>query len=121
MCSHEGRCLQVFLPTAREGNVFRSVCPSVCQRRVGGREDDLPKGGLPRGGSGLLTGRSTDRASAKRGFCICLRGGQTPLVVTSSCGHCRGRYASYWNAFLCTLLLAMEDEDHESQGTLGII
>ena len=25
---------------------------------------------------------------------------QTPVVLTSSGGHCSGRYASYWNAFL---------------------
>ena len=27
-----------------------------------------------------------------------------PTVVTSSGGHCNGRYASYWNAFLLLLL-----------------
>ena len=29
------------------------------------------------------------------------RGGPNPLVLTSSGGHYSGRYASYWNAFLC--------------------
>ena len=30
---------------------------------------------------------------------------QPPLVLTSNGGHCRGRYASYWNAFLFGLKL----------------
>ena len=61
------------LPTAREGNVFRSVCLStwgIClQRGV-----CLQMGGLP------------------------LKGGW--LVLTSNGGHFSGRYASYLNAFL---------------------
>ena len=45
----------------------------------------------PRGGSGPR------EVSASRGW----GGVGTPLLVLkSSGGHCNGRYASYWNAFL---------------------
>ena len=33
--------------------------------------------------------------------------GQAPLVLTSSGGHCSGRYASYWNAFLLLDVLVL--------------
>ena len=71
-----GVCL--LLPTAREGNVSRSMRHSV--HRVG----LYPKGGglCPQGG---------DRCSGGSGY---------PLVLTSSVGHCSGQHASYWNAFL---------------------
>ena len=33
-------------------------------------------------------------------------------TLTSSGGHCSGRYASYWNAFLLTLLSTDNDDAH---------
>ena len=73
------------LPTAREGNVFRGVR--------------------------LFTGvYLQERVVCLWGWgyvCLQERGGGLPpvksgysLVLTSSGGHCSGRYASYWNAFL---------------------
>ena len=63
------------IPTAREGNVFRSVCHSVHR----GVPILPPRGERP-------------------------RSGQTPLslwretrVLTSGGDHCSSRYASYWN------------------------
>ena len=91
----------LYLPTAREGNVFRSVCQSFCAHGRGGstyRRACL-QGSLPPGS--LLLG-------------VCIRGvcqPQTPnLVVTSSGGHWSSRYASYWNAFLycCYFYLTKE-------------
>ena len=57
------------------------------------------------GGGG---GGGEGRASASRGWGWADRTGSetegggcpTPPVVTSTGGHCSGRYASYWNAFL---------------------
>ena len=67
--------MNYFLPTAREGNVFRI---SV----------------YPQGGVCLQRGESASRKW------VCLQGGGLPLVLTSTGGHCSGRYASYLNAFL---------------------
>ena len=67
------------LPTAREGNVFKDIC--LFTRGVGypPLEADTPYSG----------GRPPLEVD--------------PLVLTSSGGHCSGRYTSYWNAFLLCL------------------
>ena len=92
VCQGEGVCLKGGLPRGVVRSAYRKVCLQ--------------------GGLHLVGVEQTPQ--------VCIKGvGQTPLVVTSSCGNCSGRYASYWNAFLCTLLLAMEDENRESQGGLG--
>ena len=57
--------------TAREGNVFRGMCHSV-HRGVSIQSPEAKS----------LSG-----------------GGAVSCVLTSSGGHCCGRYASYWNAF----------------------
>ena len=73
---------EVLLRTAREGNVFRSVwCHSVHGRGVGDRADPHYRG----------RPSSTARPPPSRG---------RPPVLTSSGGHCSGRYVFYWTAFL---------------------
>ena len=82
-----------FLPPAKklgQGYIFTGVCDSV-HGGVPGRGVPAPRGvpGLERclvlGGGCLLQG------GAALGGC---------LVETPRDGYCRGRYASYWNAFL---------------------
>ena len=51
----------------------------------------------------LFAGFATSRKGGGGGQGVCLQWGgavDTPLVLTSSGGHCSGRYASYWNEFL---------------------
>ena len=67
---------EVLLQTASEGDVFRSVwCHSVHGRGLGDRADPHYRG----------------RPPPSRG---------RPPVLTSSGGHCSGRYVFYWSAFL---------------------
>ena len=54
--------------------------------------------GGPASEGGLHLGRV---GSASRGV------GQTPPIVTSSGGHCSGRHASYWNAFLFEIVVVL--------------
>ena len=70
----------LFLRTAREGNVFRSVCQSFCPRGfcLQGKES-VSGGGLP---PGL-------RGSAQA----------PPPVLASSDGHCSSQCVSYCDAF----------------------
>ena len=82
--------LECFLVTARkqslgQGNMFTGVCLST-----GGA---VPR---PGGGSGPSGGRW--------GACS---GGGVPGGAPSD-GYCCGRYASYWNAFLCLRLHQVE-------------
>ena len=106
---------QPFLQTARECNVFRSICQPFCpQEGLASRVCLLDGGRLPPGGSAY-------RGSVYWGVCIqeglrrplgytlaevCIRGRSAqpaaPIVVTFSSGHCSGQYTctSYWNAFL---------------------
>ena len=43
---------------------------------------------------------------------VCLFTEGVVTTLTSSGGHCSGRYASYWNAFLLTLLSTDNDDAH---------
>ena len=81
------------LPTARESNIFRSDCQSLCPQ--------VGRGGLPLGSlhlGGLPRGESPSRGGWADPFPpgSASREGSAP----SPSGHCSGRYASYWNAFL---------------------
>ena len=75
--------LHSLLTTAREGNIFRSICLTmggICLQRG----SLPPKGCLPPGRRGLPLGVLA----------------RTPLVLISSSSHCSGQYTSYWNTFL---------------------
>ena len=79
-----------FITDARKGNVFKGVCQSFCSQGSllwGG----LCSGGISAPGQSLL-GRGRSLLSGGVGT--------YPLLLTSNGGHCSGRYASYWNAFL---------------------
>ena len=111
--------MSLSLPTAREGNVFRSVCHSVHR----GREADPSGGRPPLEGEPPWTETSLDRdpqietlghrppGQNPPGQRPPNRVPQTetpwtqtrlPLVLTSSGGHCSSRCAFYWNAlFFC--------------------
>ena len=83
----------LFLPPATklgQGYVFTRVCDSVHSR-----------GCLVPGGGGLLPGRVSGAGAAYpgRGACLVRVGVETPHD-----GYYWGRYASYWNAFLFSLL-----------------
>ena len=77
------------LPTAKEGNVFRSVCHSVHRGVcIQGGSASRVKGGWADPPLGLP--RRPLRSASESGS----------QVMTSSGGHCSSRYTSYWNAFL---------------------
>ena len=90
-----------FLPTTREGNVFRNLCKSFCPpwgRRFAYRVS-ASMGGLPTegsasrrtaSGSGLPPGGSASAGSVSKMDLL-----NSPLVVTSSDSHCSSRYTSY--------------------------
>ena len=86
-------CTFTPLPTAREGNVFRSVCHSV-HRGV----YDVTSYLVPCSFRSKLSGP----LFLPRGVCLLSRGSGYPPVLTSGCSQCSSRYASYWNAFLFT-------------------
>ena len=67
----------------RKGNVFTNVCQEFC-----------PRGEVYTPRADPTLGRHTPRQTHT------LHPGQTSPPPTPSDGHCRGRYASYWNAFL---------------------
>ena len=78
------------LPTAKEGNVFRSVCHSV-------HRGSAPKaGGLPPKSASEVPGRRDVALSPKGGSTSDCEGGGG----SASCGsHCSGLYDSCRNAF----------------------
>ena len=109
--------MSLSLPTAREGNVFRSVCHSVHRGRQIPLEGDLLWRESPLDRD-LLGQRPPDRdpwtqtpRTEPPGQRPPNRVPQTetpwtqtrlPLVLTSSGGHCSSRCAFYWNAlFFC--------------------
>ena len=73
--------LFIYLPTLRKGNVFTRVCHSV-HRGEGVRVDTSPGSHHP-----AVTPRTDTYPPAD--------------------GYCRGRYASYWNAFFSTKEFAL--------------
>ena len=87
----------LLLPTAREGNVLTGVCLSTggvsLQTKGVSVQGGVSTGGLcPSRGRGKPPPRlEGDPRPMDR---------DAPLVLTSSGGHCSGRYACYWNAFL---------------------
>ena len=129
-----------FLPTAREGNVFRSVClftgglPTegvYIQRKGLPTEGGLQRGSTYRGVCLQREGLPTEGGSAYR-WRVCLqrgfdyrggsanRGGSayrgvgpTSLRLTSSGCHCSGWYASYWNASLLTCVIVFTDNQEQ--------
>ena len=99
---HSGGSITVFqpqkdllLPPATklgQGYIFAGVCDSVNGGGV------LPGGVLPPGGEGASSGRDTSSL-----------GGSVPGGAWwrhPRDGHCCGRYASYWNAFLFSKIFA---------------
>ena len=85
-------------PTAREGNVFRSVCHSVHRwREADSLETDPPSEGKPTRTKSRPPWRQTPRKEHGTRKKVT---SYTSLVLTSSGGHCSGRCASYWNEFL---------------------
>ena len=78
----------------RQGNVFTTVCDSVCKGGVSVQEGLYLGGSLSRGVSvqGVSVQGSLSRGSLSSGFYV----RETPRRRTVTCGQ----YASYWNAFL---------------------
>ena len=60
------------LPTAREGNIFRSVCQSFCPQGDGSAlgGESLPGGESASGGGSAAGGLPRGEGSASRGVCI---------------------------------------------------
>ena len=82
-----------------EACVSHSVYGGIFIWGVVYREGLHPKGGLPPWSKGLHLGWvCRGRGSASRGVC------PTPILRFSG-GHCSGRYASYWNAFLSSTVI----------------
>ena len=96
-----------FLPTAREGNVLRSI-------RLSRGVPAFKGWSASEGGSASKVGESASEWGSaskgelglhlkREGVCISKVGLPTP-VITSSGGHCSGRCASYWNALVLEIL-----------------
>ena len=79
------------LPTAREGNVFTSVCHSVHRGKV--RQADPPPGQSPPGQRPPLWKEHGTRQEVNH----------PPHLLLTSSGHCSSGYTSYRNAFLLKL------------------
>ena len=92
-----------------QGNMFTGAC--LCTGGgVWSREGSGP-GGVP-GLGGLVLGSAWSRGVPGPGGCLVLGGG---LVWSRGVpggdppdSHCRGRYASYWNAFLFFFRLQLD-------------
>ena len=79
----------------RKGNVFTPVCDSVHKRRVVWA--DTPQADTPSPSGQTPPWADTPQADPTLG--------QTPTWADfPQDGHCSGRYASYWNAFLLIML-----------------
>ena len=72
-----------FLPTAREGNVFRGVCQSFCSQRIS-----------------FPPSPDTDPLQTQTPLWTATLPDSDPPELTSSGSHCSGRNASHWNALL---------------------
>ena len=84
--TYPGRTYCIIITTAREVNVFRSVCLFT-----GGWEWDRQI---------LCRGRPASGGRPARRETRPLQADPQPSVLTSNGGHCSGRYASYWNECL---------------------
>ena len=81
------------LPTAREGNVFRSTCQLFFPEGMGAW-------------CHFLSGRLVPCSFGERN--VCLQGSSAhPSVLTSSGSHCSSWCASYWNVFLLNYVLIL--------------
>ena len=101
-------CTQItLLPSAtklRQGNVFTGVCQSFCSQR--GRRcladtppgQTTPPGRPPRQATPGKTPPPVHAGIHSNAQCML---GYAPTPG----GHCSGRYASYWNAFLCSIVI----------------
>ena len=82
-----------FVPTTREGNVFRGVCLTTGGCLISGQRPHLwTDGQRPPFWSEIPSDREPPWKETPLA--------RDPLVLTSSGSHCSSRYASYWNAFL---------------------
>ena len=83
----------------QRGNVFTPVCHSVCRGACvagGAWQGACMTGSMHRGGRGHVWGVCMAGGMCGRG--VCMVGGEG--MHGRRDGHCCGRYASYWNAFL---------------------
>ena len=88
------------LPKAREGYVFRRVCLSTVREGLGQTAPSRQtQEGLADPLGRIPLGKSPSRQTHSRQTFLGKTPGR-PLLLTSSGGHCSGRYASYWNACL---------------------
>ena len=83
------------LPTAREGNVFTPVCLFT-----GSLWTDTPQTGTSPRKRPPLTEAPCTETTLKGTWNQTGSDNIHPPVLASSGGHCSGRYASHWNAFL---------------------